>query len=187
MGKGSVISFAIKLINEWLSPFAALITSLKYLQFTLILVQRIPSQYLTLSWRWALSYRNQSIDLQNKLMDWFLYDWDLRHERGKINRINGEKNCSYISAFYTLRMEWNLKSLCKIYCKYLVFTYQLFNRIKIEKNWCRFKAENGKWDSLVSAPFFSFIGFACTFYMHFYIVCTFCKTWFLRTRFLHFH
>ena len=26
-------------------------------------------------------YRNQSIDLQNKLMDWFLYDKILRHER----------------------------------------------------------------------------------------------------------
>ena len=36
---------------------------------------------LTLSWRGPLSYRNQSIDLQSKSMDWFLYDNDLRHER----------------------------------------------------------------------------------------------------------
>ena len=36
---------------------------------------------LTLSWRRPLSYRNQSIDLQSKSMDWFLYDTDLRHER----------------------------------------------------------------------------------------------------------
>ena len=36
---------------------------------------------LTLSWRRPLSYRNQSIDLLRKLMDWFLYDNDLRHER----------------------------------------------------------------------------------------------------------
>ena len=28
-----------------------------------------------------LSYRNQSIDLHSKSMDWFLYDRDLRHER----------------------------------------------------------------------------------------------------------
>ena len=28
-------------------------------------------------------YRNQSIDLQSKLMDWFLYDNGLRHERVK--------------------------------------------------------------------------------------------------------
>ena len=38
---------------------------------------------LTLSWRRPLSYRNQSIDLQVKLMDWFLYDNGLRHERVK--------------------------------------------------------------------------------------------------------
>ena len=40
---------------------------------------------LTLSWRRPLSYRNQSIDLPSKSMDWFLYDNDLRHERVKIN------------------------------------------------------------------------------------------------------
>ena len=39
------------------------------------------SLYLTLSFRRSLSYRNQSIDLQSKSMDWFLYDSDLRHER----------------------------------------------------------------------------------------------------------
>ena len=39
---------------------------------------------LTLSWRRPLSYRNQSIVLQSKSMDWFLYDNGLRHERVKI-------------------------------------------------------------------------------------------------------
>ena len=39
---------------------------------------------LTLSWRRALSYRNQSIDLLRKSMDWFLYDNNLRHERVKL-------------------------------------------------------------------------------------------------------
>ena len=39
--------------------------------------------YLTLPWRRSLSYRNQSIDLQNKPMDWFLYDKYVRHERVK--------------------------------------------------------------------------------------------------------
>ena len=38
---------------------------------------------LTLSWRRLLSYRNQSIDLLRKSMDWFLYDNGLRHERVK--------------------------------------------------------------------------------------------------------
>ena len=32
----------------------------------------------------SLSYRNQSINSERKLMDWFLYDMDvLRHERVK--------------------------------------------------------------------------------------------------------
>ena len=38
---------------------------------------------LTLSWRRPLSYRNQSIDLLCKSMDWFLYDNGLRHDRVK--------------------------------------------------------------------------------------------------------
>ena len=41
------------------------------------------SPCLTLSWRRPLSYRNQSIDLQSKSMDCFLYDRGLRHERVK--------------------------------------------------------------------------------------------------------
>ena len=39
------------------------------------------AQHLTLSWWRPLSYRNQSIDLLCKSMDWFLYDNGLRHER----------------------------------------------------------------------------------------------------------
>ena len=38
---------------------------------------------LTLSRRRPLSYRNQSIDLLLKSVDWFLYDKGLRHERVK--------------------------------------------------------------------------------------------------------
>ena len=41
-------------------------------------------QYLTLSWRWSLSYRNQPTDLLSKSMvDWFLCDKDPRHKRVK--------------------------------------------------------------------------------------------------------
>ena len=39
---------------------------------------------LTLSCRGPLSYRNQSINLLCKSMDWFLYDDGLRHERVNI-------------------------------------------------------------------------------------------------------
>ena len=40
--------------------------------------------FLTLSWWRPLSYRNQSIDLQSKSVDWFLYDNGLHHERVKL-------------------------------------------------------------------------------------------------------
>ena len=39
---------------------------------------------LTLSWRGPLSYRNHSIDLFYKTMNWFLCDNGLRHERVKL-------------------------------------------------------------------------------------------------------
>ena len=38
-------------------------------------------QLLTLSWQRSLSYRNQSIDLLCKSVDWFLYNNGFRHER----------------------------------------------------------------------------------------------------------
>ena len=46
----------------------------------------LSSNCLTLSWRRPLSYRNQSIDLQSKSLDWFLYDNGFRHERVKALR-----------------------------------------------------------------------------------------------------
>ena len=39
------------------------------------------SCHWNLLWRRPLSYRNHSIDLRSKSMDWFLYDNGLRHER----------------------------------------------------------------------------------------------------------
>ena len=38
------------------------------------------SKALTPSWRRSLLYKNQSNDLQNKSMDWFLFDKNLHHE-----------------------------------------------------------------------------------------------------------
>ena len=40
-------------------------------------------KHLTLWWRRSLSYRNLFIDLLYKLIDWFLFDRDLRHKRVK--------------------------------------------------------------------------------------------------------
>ena len=54
---------------------------LEYLQY---FFERIPlKDYLTLSRRRMLLYRNHSIDLRSKSMDWFLYDNGLRLERVK--------------------------------------------------------------------------------------------------------
>ena len=41
------------------------------------------NSHLTLSQRRPISYRNQSIDLQSKSMDWFLHDIGFRRERIK--------------------------------------------------------------------------------------------------------
>ena len=41
------------------------------------------SNFINLLWRRPLSHRNKSIDLLRILMDWFLYDIDLRHKRVK--------------------------------------------------------------------------------------------------------
>ena len=71
-GKSKCVFSPIKLINERLSTLAALNTSLKHLQFTLILVQRNLNQSLIFSWRRSQSYRNQSIDLANQCTDFYM-------------------------------------------------------------------------------------------------------------------
>ena len=65
------------------------------------LVTPVENISLTLSRRRPLSYRNQSIDLLRKSMDWFLYDNGLRHER-----VNG-----YIIFHFSLRRQRLVSSL----------------------------------------------------------------------------
>ena len=45
--------------------------------------QTVIQAIFTLSWRRCLSYRNQFINLLCKLMNWFIYDRHLHHERVK--------------------------------------------------------------------------------------------------------
>ena len=54
----------------------------KHLRWSLL------QKYLNLSWRRPLSYRNQSIDLLCKSVDWFLYNKDLRHHE-RIKKFRG--------------------------------------------------------------------------------------------------
>ena len=68
---------------------------------------------LTLSWRRLLSYRNQSIDLLCKSMDWFLYDNSLCHER-----VNStlSKSLYFINKYWTNKStKINSKSVQKVF------------------------------------------------------------------------
>ena len=89
---------------------------------------------LTLSWRRSLSYRSQSIDLQSKSMDWFLYYSDLRHERVK----GGLNWNSYtLDAHYIAMKSMNYMSVC---------IYLIVNN---DKNICTFvKSRNDKYNDV---------------------------------------
>ena len=87
------------------SPFSFSITSVLCSEFDLWKIQREQEFYLimvtifehalnlTLSRRRPIPYRNQSIDLICKSMDWFLYGIGLRHER-----VKNMNNFPYFSA-----------------------------------------------------------------------------------------
>ena len=66
-------------------------------------------QQLTLSWWKPLSYRNQSIDLLPKSMDWFLYDNGLRYERVKLEHrslFKKVKSQSILVLYITVKIGW---------------------------------------------------------------------------------
>ena len=71
-----MISPASKYVRSKWFPFFVAIIKQNFRTYCLI--------WLTLSWRRPLSYRNQSIDLLCKSVDWFLYDNGLRHEKVKV-------------------------------------------------------------------------------------------------------
>ena len=78
---------------------------------------------LTLSWRKSLSYRNQSINLQRKSMDWFLSDRYTRHKRVKCFQ-----SMSRWSSFDTIRYI-NIKIQEPWYSRYyleFIITFSLF-------------------------------------------------------------
>ena len=68
--------------------------------------------FLTLSWWGPLSYRNQSIDLLWKSMDWFLYHNGLRHERVKFY-------CDSYSAHLKSFATWDTNSFAKFLWSYI--------------------------------------------------------------------
>ena len=72
---------------------------------------------LTLSRRSFLLYRNQSIDLACKSMDWFLYDKDYRHKRVKIFGQFFLFNISILSLCYHLCFCICKSSDPEVFCK----------------------------------------------------------------------
>ena len=81
----------------------------------------------TLSWRRLLSYRNQSIDLLCKSMDWFLFDKDLRHERDKLMQ-NTQQNSKSFLLYIHEKIYSNLLQIKIDTTKFLVS----INKIKIQ-------------------------------------------------------
>ena len=61
---------------------------------------------LTLSGRRSLLHRNQSIDLQNKSMDWFLYDRDLCHERVNFSNVILNKITYSSNVLFPTAVNW---------------------------------------------------------------------------------
>ena len=52
--------------------------------------------YFLSDWRRSLSYRNQSINLLCKSVDWFLYDRELRHQNDNVSE---SRDCVLLRAF----------------------------------------------------------------------------------------
>ena len=83
---------------------------------------------LTLSWRRSLLYRNQSIDLLCKSVDWFLYDNGFRHERVNILFIlstmvskSSTRSCSMKKCFLKIFTKFTGKQLYQIlFCSKVV-------------------------------------------------------------------
>ena len=87
-------------------PATQFFSDLNYISYYVLLFT-FSCSFLTLSWWRSLSCRNQSIYLQNKPKDWFLYDRDLRHESVNdkpLHMFNSLPSLLFIT-YYFLRCE----------------------------------------------------------------------------------
>ena len=92
---------------------------------------------LTLSWGRPLSYRNQSIALRTKSMDWFLYDNGLSHER--VKKINFQNcwennfiNPPTLSVYRQLLLLIHLQSLTTDHLPLITDTRNHFTNIRLK-------------------------------------------------------
>ena len=56
----------------------------------------------------VLSYRNQSINLQSKPIDWFLYDRELPHER--VKQWHSSQHLRYFHVLKNMYAKWGLEA-----------------------------------------------------------------------------
>ena len=73
---------------------------------------------LTLSRGRSLWYRNQSIGLQSKSTDWFLYDRDLRHEdvNGWVQSLDTYENSDRVFLILIFLFKSSSKKTCPNFC-----------------------------------------------------------------------
>ena len=84
---------------------------------------------LSLSSRRSLSYRNQSIDLQSKSMDWFLCDRDLLHER--VNHSTGPFSQVHFLTRLTIMMKNQVYNF-RLWVRVLAFRTYNFSSIQLQ-------------------------------------------------------
>ena len=93
---------------------------------------------LTLSWRRSLSYRNQSINLRSKSMDWSLYDNGFRHERvNYLYLVSVDIPISLLAGIYFFKVNNNddKRTMFEI-CSELICS-ELYIKTSEQHQWCR--------------------------------------------------
>ena len=98
--------------------------------------------YLILLWQRPLSYRNQSIDLLRKSMDWFLYDIGLRHERVKSETWSWYSKALAFDSMRHFCIEILLNATKGIHWGCFLYNHAVFNQ-----GWYKF-SENGQFGDI---------------------------------------
>ena len=80
--------------------------------------------FLTLSWLKSLLYKNQSIDLLCKSVDWFLYDTDLLHERVKVYWRTQKRQGDFVHYSYFMYASILLKCVFQLISVTLYFWHR---------------------------------------------------------------
>ena len=120
----------------------------------LLLCWLVVLSYVTLSWRRSLSCRNQSIDLQSKSIDWFLYDRDLRHER-VIYSVQTRYSFRIIPRYFTF---FDIVASCPLIrkCKCLLIVF-LLGRKRIIAALLVFRLFHEIWDKFRASVVYNYI------------------------------